>query len=116
MIALQFFKALSDETRLKSLLLILAQQELCVCELMSALSLSQPKISRHLAILKDASLLETRRQGQWIFYFISPQLPAWQLLQLQQTLSNSVEFIAPHLNHLNEMGSRPVRVASCCPE
>ena len=44
-----FFKALADETRLKSLLLILQEQELCVCELVAALADSQPKISRHLA-------------------------------------------------------------------
>ncbi len=47
-----FFKALADETRLRSLLLILQQGELCVCELTEALALSQPKISRHLAQLR----------------------------------------------------------------
>ena len=54
----QFYKCLADETRLKSLLLIEKEQELCVCELMAALEESQPKISRHLAQLRKCGLLK----------------------------------------------------------
>lgn len=74
---LQLFKNLSDETRLRLVLLLREKGELCVCELTSILKESQPKISRHLALLRDASLLIDRRDGKWIYYRLSPHMPAW---------------------------------------
>lgn len=71
------FQSLSDETRLRALALISAEGELCVCELVYALDLSQPKISRHLSNMRDAGLLDARRDAQWMFYFIKPDLPEW---------------------------------------
>jgi len=73
----RFFQLLSDETRLRSLLLMAHEGELCVCELMHVLDTIQPKISRHLAALRHAGLVMDRRQGQWIFYRIHPELPQW---------------------------------------
>ena len=73
----QFFQLLSDETRLRSVLLIHAEGELCVCELVQALGLIQPKVSRHLATLRDAGVLVDRRAGQWVYYRVNPRLPAW---------------------------------------
>ena len=55
-----FYKALADDTRLRSLLLITQYNELCVCELMAALNEAQPKISRHLAQLRKSSILSDR--------------------------------------------------------
>ena len=78
----QFFKCLADETRCRSLLLIQQETELCVCELMAALDESQPKISRHLAQLRKCGRMEDRRQGQWVFYRIHPDLPAWMITVL----------------------------------
>jgi ArsR family transcriptional regulator len=63
------FKALSDETRLRTLKL-LEDGELCVCDIVAALDLVQPKVSFHLKILKDAGLIMDRRQGKWIHYRI----------------------------------------------
>jgi ArsR family transcriptional regulator len=71
------FSALSDEIRLRSLLLMQVQGELCVCELTHALGLSQPMISRHLALLREAGLVSDRRAGVWIYYTINPALPDW---------------------------------------
>jgi len=73
----QFFKCLSDETRLSIVLLIAQNKEQCVCDLTDKLQLSQPKISRHLALLRSCGLLNDRRQSQWVYYSINPQLPAW---------------------------------------
>jgi len=110
-----FYKALGDSTRLKSILLLVSQQQLCVCELMQALNLSQPKISRHLAILKQQKILESYRQGQWVYYHIHPELPAWQQQHLQQCLSQNQHIISPHLVLLEQMGQRPIRQqAQCC--
>lgn len=73
----KFFDALSDATRRRLLSLLLIQGELCVCELTAALDISQPKISRHLAVLRETGLLAVRREGTWIFYRLDPQLPLW---------------------------------------
>jgi len=65
--ALSIFKALSDETRLR-IVNLLFEQELCVCELMEALEMPQPRISHQLSILKAAGLVTDRREGRWIVY------------------------------------------------
>jgi len=66
---LKGFKALSDETRLR-VLLVLLEQECCVCEIMQALDISQTRASRSLAALYDAGFLKLRKEGQWSFYSI----------------------------------------------
>ena len=63
----QLFKALSDETRLR-IMGLLAEGELCVCELMAVLGLPQSTVSRHLAYLKNSGLVSDRRQGTWMHY------------------------------------------------
>src|SRR5579862_1337185 len=62
-----FYAALSDETRLR-LLSLIKNGEVCVCHLQSVLSTNQPKISRHLAYLRKAGLVEARRDGKWMHY------------------------------------------------
>ncbi|BBM03419.1 transcriptional regulator [Microbulbifer sp. GL-2] len=110
----QFYKCLADDTRLRTLLLIAHEGELCVCELTAALNLSQPKISRHLALLRSADLLQDRRQGQWIFYRINPALGDWSKAILQDTLQANRHFIAEDLQNLIQMGERPLRASLCC--
>ncbi|ABK46772.1 MULTISPECIES: metalloregulator ArsR/SmtB family transcription factor [Shewanella] len=109
-----FFKALADETRLKCLLLIQREGELCVCELMAALSEIQPKISRHLAQLKKAGILVDRRQGQWVFYQINPELNAWCQQVLAQSCEANSAFLAESMQNLCSMGARPERAKACC--
>ncbi len=75
----QLFKALSDVTRLRCLSLLVANQELCVCELTNALALPQPKVSHHLAALRRAGLVVDRKDGLWIHYQINPDVPRWVL-------------------------------------
>ena len=67
---IEFFKTLSDETRLR-ILVLLFSRELCVCEICDILEESQPKVSRHLAKLRNVGFVEDDRQGQWIFYYVS---------------------------------------------
>ena len=110
----QFYKCLADETRLRCLLLIQHEGELCVCELTEALDESQPKVSRHLAQLRHCELLLDRRQGQWIFYRINPALPDWAVAVLQQTTGANTAFLKNNLSRLSRMGDRPDRVANCC--
>ncbi|MCA1658183.1 MAG: metalloregulator ArsR/SmtB family transcription factor [Verrucomicrobiaceae bacterium] len=63
----QLFKTLSDPTRLR-LLNLLAPGEVCVCDLHGTLGIDQPKVSRHLAQMKRAGLVEARRNGKWMHY------------------------------------------------
>lgn len=68
----QFFKVLADEARLKMLWLLLHHEELCVCDLMAALGITQSKASRHLATLRHAGLVRDRRVGAWSYYALCP--------------------------------------------
>ncbi len=95
--SLLFYKALAEETRLKSLLLLESQGELCVCDLMNALALSQPKVSRHLAELRKQALVVGERRGKWMYYRINPDLPDWMKQVLNITLQSNRELIAPFL-------------------
>ena len=78
-----FAKALADQTRLRLLTLLVDTTELCVCEFTQSLELSQPKISRHLAILRDAEVLQDRRAGLWVYYRLHEDLPVWCKTVLQ---------------------------------
>ena len=111
---IQFYKCLSEETRLRCLLLIQSEDELCVCELMEALNESQPKVSRHLAQLRNCGLLTDRRQGQWVFYSINQALPEWMHTVLTETLTNNALFIKDDKDRLKKMGDRPDRTRLRC--
>jgi DNA-binding transcriptional ArsR family regulator len=63
----RLFKALSDRTRLK-IMRLLDIREMCVCEIMVALDLTQPTASHHLGILEAADLVKDRHEGKWVFY------------------------------------------------
>jgi len=75
--ATELFRLLGDETRLRAVVLLNRRGELCVCELTETLGVSQPKMSRHLATLRDSGLVETRRSGQWIHYQLRQDRPDW---------------------------------------
>ena len=81
----RFFQALGDNTRLR-LLNLIGDQEVCVCYFVEILGGPQPKISRHLAYLRNAGIVESRREGTWVHYRIvmPPHLGAAQILR--QTL------------------------------
>jgi ArsR family transcriptional regulator, arsenate/arsenite/antimonite-responsive transcriptional repressor len=78
----RFFQALGDNTRLR-LLNLMGDQELCVCYFVAILGQPQPKISRHLAYLRSAGIVEARREGKWMHYRIvmPPHIGAAQILR-----------------------------------
>ena len=103
------FAALAHPTRLRCLLLLLEYEELCVCELTHAIGAAQPSISRHLAQLREATLVSDRREGLWIHYRINPEVPEWVMRVLQQT-ATGVRRSAPFANDraaLAAMSDRP---------
>ena len=111
----QFFKCLSDDTRLRCVTLLQKEGKLCVCELTTALDLSQPKISRHLASLRQCGLLQDSREGQWVFYQINPKLPDWTSPLLSNALVavELTDLFKADLQRLRQMENRP-DIALCC--
>lgn len=99
----EVFKSLADDTRARIALLIASAGELCVCELTESLQESQPKISRHLSLLRTAGVLLDRRQGQWVYYRLHPELPAWVVNILQQALAANQQWLADDLWRLQAM-------------
>ena len=74
----QFYKCLANETRLRCMMLLLAREELCVCDIAASLGVSQPMISRHLAQLRACNLVSDHREGQWVYYRFHDGLKPWQ--------------------------------------
>ncbi|SEI83888.1 ArsR family transcriptional regulator [Allopseudospirillum japonicum] len=106
-------KALADDTRLRIVMLLLQEEELCVCELTQALDEIQPKISRHLALLRGNGLLVDRRQGQWVFYSLSPKLPQWIRQMLRELSAGTQDTLQECSARLQAMGTtRPTRCTS----
>ncbi len=109
-----FFNVLSDETRRRLLALIFREGELCVCELFYALEVSQPKVSRHLAVMREAGLLSVRRDGTWVFYRLDTQsLPHWVtgILALMMQGDAHASLFQRDAQRLSAMPERPV---TCC--
>ncbi|WP_269320535.1 metalloregulator ArsR/SmtB family transcription factor [Billgrantia saliphila] len=111
---IRLFKCLSDETRLLVTLLIRLEGELCVCEMTHALGESQPKVSRHLAQLRECGLLQDRRDGQWVFYRLADELPAWATVALAAAESGESSRLEVSKARLAAMGNRPERREIFC--
>ena len=69
--ATDLFRAFADVTRLRIMSLLVEEKELCVCDLCAVLGEVQPKVSRHLAILRGVDLVEVRREGKWKYYALA---------------------------------------------
>jgi ArsR family transcriptional regulator len=91
------------------LLLLQQEGELCVCELTYALDAVQPKISRHLASLREAGVVQDRREGLRIYYRPHPQLPSWAQQVLRSTAQGvaAEEQFAADRRTLARMPNRP---------
>lgn len=75
--ATELFSSLSNEIRLRALMLLVDAGELCVCDLTEAMQVPQPQMSRQLGLLREAGLVESRRAGHWVHYCLNPDLPEW---------------------------------------
>ncbi|WP_297485537.1 metalloregulator ArsR/SmtB family transcription factor [Sulfurimonas sp.] len=67
----QIAKILSDINRVKIIALMQREKELCVCEICDTLTLSQPLVSRHLKLMREAELVQTRQSGKWMIYSLT---------------------------------------------
>ena len=84
----ELFSLLSDETRLRCLVLLQKEGELCVCEISQIMDSIQPKISRHLALMRKSGLVSDERRGQWVYYSLNPSLPIWAKRIIATTVDN----------------------------
>jgi ArsR family transcriptional regulator len=103
----RLFAALADPTRLR-LLNLMDGREVCVCYFVEILKQGQPKISRHLAYLRRAGIVEARREGKWMHYRIEPPEDAGAASILKETLAS--------LKRSDEMQSDLERLGRACCE
>jgi len=106
------FKALSDTTRLRCILLLANQGELCVCDLTCVLALPQPRVSHHLGNLRKAGLVQDHRQGPWTFYRLHPDLPDWALAVIEATREGNLNQ-PPFDEDLAQFHEQSCRKACC---
>ena len=116
------FRSLSDETRLR-IIKLLEEGELCVCDIVAALNMVQPKVSFHLSTLKESGLIKDRKQGKWIHYSLNEKdifrrmliLSACERMQ-DSTISGDRERLHAFLGN-KDVGGKAVslkRKARCC--
>ncbi len=111
----QTFKCLSDPIRLRILMLLQTEGELCVCELMAVLKLPQSTVSRHLAYLKRNSWLDDRREGVWMYYTISRtiDLLSTDLLDLLKRHVSKNDIVSEDRQSLAEFQVQQQSIAGC---
>ena len=102
------FKALADATRLRILGLLLTG-EVCVCDIHESLKIPQPKASRHLAYLRNAGLVETRRQGLWIHYRIAETADP-----VLRAIADAVRHSLTHVDVVRKDTERLQKRTGCC--
>jgi ArsR family transcriptional regulator len=106
---------MADPIRLRVLALIAGAAELCVCELVAALDLPQPKVSRHLAVLREVGVLADRREAQWVLYSLSNTLDGRSRAIIEAAVAAVCD--APQTREDRERlagTSRPVRLRTGC--
>lgn len=110
-------QALSDETRLR-ILKLLAQRELCVCELEAVLGMTQSRVSTNLAVLRNAGLVRDRRDGRWVFYSLDRDTLNQQMERLTDFLTrgdlSGIPEMAAEAACWSSLDQQP-GVASCLP-
>ena len=101
-------KALADPTRLR-MLGVLSSGEVCVCHIQDSLGIPQPKASRHLAYLRRAGLVETRKRGLWVYYRLASRRDG-----VAQTILDAVQHCIGHLPTARRDAARLEKETGCC--
>lgn len=89
------FKVMADPLRLTMVMMLAKHRELCVCDFVDATGMSQPKVSRHLAQLREYGLLVDRKDQRWVYYKINPGIPDWMRQIIQTTAEYNPQLIKP---------------------
>lgn len=89
--ALDTTKALADGNRMRVIAALLEHDELCVCQITELLRISMATVSRHMSILHKARLVQSRKEGRWVFYRLSQAFPTQIGAWLKEAVKNSLE-------------------------
>jgi len=100
----ELFSLLSDETRLRCVIMLQRERELCVCEISQIIGSNQPKISRHLALMRNSGLVLDERRGQWIYYSLNQELPQWAKRIIESASDNLIKK-EPYFSDVRKIGS-----------
>lgn len=120
---IQLFKALSDRNRLRILAALSAHDELCACQIVELLQVTGATASRHLALLQQAELIDSRKESRWVYYRINHErddlTEIWQWINAEFTKSNDISNDLDHLKEITkqepEALCRAQRGKECCP-
>lgn len=96
------FTMLSDETRVRCLVLMVNQKKICVCEFATILESIQPKISRHLALLLKSGVVKNERKGNWVYYYINEELKLWAR-EVLELLYHHLKDVEPYSSDLKKL-------------
>jgi DNA-binding transcriptional ArsR family regulator len=78
----KFFKALADEKRIKILKLLTAKEEMCICELMICLDMTQPNLSHHIQILENVGIIKRTKKGKWVYCSLADKKRVDKMIEL----------------------------------
>jgi ArsR family transcriptional regulator len=104
------FATLADPTRLRLLMLLMRAPSLCVCHLVEAMQEPQPKLSKHLGVLREMGLVSDERRAQWVHYSLKSDLPAW-VRQVIEAAAQAADGQAPFKKDAARLAKR--LAASC---
>ena len=106
--AAKVFSTLGNPTRLRCLYLLARNEEVCVCDVVDALEVAQPSASKALNNLKAAGLLSLRRDANWVYYRLRPDLPAW-LAEVVESTASALDAEQPHKADQDRLAAAPRR-------
>jgi ArsR family transcriptional regulator len=118
---LDILKALSDKNRLRVVVALSRYDELCACQITELLGVSGATASRHLSVLQSAGLVQSRKDGRWVYYSRSPSFPRPVFQWLEKTVQPSAELQADFqtletiIKMTREELCRKQRGETCCP-
>lgn len=118
---LEILKACSDRNRLRAFSVLIDHQELCACQITELLGIAGATASRHLGLLLNAGLIESRKDGHWVYYYLNKNMDSQFVKWLKKELVNSADFakdrkkMAEILKKDPEDICRKQRGRKCCP-
>jgi len=110
---LSITKALADSNRMRVLAVLMRHEELCVCQLTALLELATATVSRHMSILHDARLVESRKQGRWVYYRLSDTFPILLRQWLEESLGRSAQADADRTTVAQVLACDPNELCRC---
>lgn len=118
------FKALSDKNRLRVIAALMAYDELCGCQVTELIQVTGATVSRHMSILLSAGLINSRKDGRWVYYFLNKEhnnlTPLYEWIQNMMPRFKEIKSDIEKLKEITSMSPeelcRKQRGVKCCPE